>query len=100
MIYYDKGFRLDEDLPRLGLKSNRKLETLQRLTELLGGSQHALEAQKALRRYTRESFQTPGEWQAWFKKSRDRIFFTDAGGYKFLVRPEGYSPRPQKLSQP
>ncbi len=100
LIYYDKGFRLDEDLPRLGLKSNRKLETLQRLTELLGDSQHALEARKALRRYTRESFQTPGEWQAWFKKSRDRIFFTDAGGYKFLVRPEGYSPRPQKLSQP
>ena len=81
----------------MGLKSNRKLETLQWLTELLGDAKCAPDARKALGRYTRESFQTPEEWQAWFKKSRDRIFFTNAGGYKFLVRPEGYPTRPQTL---
>ena len=96
LIYRDKVFRVDEDLRLLGLKSNRKLETLQRLIELLGDPRQGPAARKSLGRYTRESFETPGEWQTWFTKNRGRIFFTDVGGYKFLVRPEGYP----KLTQP
>jgi hypothetical protein len=84
----------------LGLKSNRELETLQRLIELLDDSGQAPAAHKALGRYTRESFETPGEWQTWFKTNRDRTFFTDVRGYKFLVRPEGYPTPAKSLHQP
>ena len=100
LIYYDKVFRVDEDLRLLGLKSNRKLETLQRLIELLADPPPAPAAGKALRRYTRESLETPQAWRAWFEKNRGRIYFTDVGGYKFLVTPEGYPTRAQPLHEP
>jgi hypothetical protein len=67
---------------------------------LLGDSQQAPAARKALGRYTRESFETPEEWQTWFTKNRDRIFFTDVGGYKFLVNPEGHPTHSQPPRQP
>jgi hypothetical protein len=86
LIYNAKAFRLDEGLTPFELKSNRKLKTLQRLVELLDDSGQAPAAHQALRRYTRESFEAPGEWQTWFKTNRDRIFFTDVGGYRFLRR--------------
>ncbi len=100
LIYYDKKFRIDTNLPALGLKSNRTVETPHRLIELLDDPRQASAAREALRRYTRESFETPQEWRTWFEQNRDRIFFTDAGGYKFLVMPKGYPARPQALRQP
>lgn len=90
LIYRDDVFRIDEDLPAMGLRSNRKLETLQRLIELLGDPRHQLAARRALGRYTTESFETAHEWRAWFVKNRSGLYFTDVGGYKFLVVPENY----------
>ena len=84
----------------MGLQSNRKVETLQRLIELLDDPKQAAAARRGLARYTRETFQTPQEWRAWFAKSRDRIYFTDVGGYKFLVAPEGYPISKQPPQQP
>ncbi len=26
----------------------------------------------------------------WFEQNKDRVYFTDVGGYKFLVVPQGY----------
>ena len=49
------------------------------MIELLGDSRQASAARKVLGRYTRETFETPGEWQTWFKKNRDRIFFVYVG---------------------
>jgi hypothetical protein len=94
LIYYQRGFHIDADLSALGLKSNRKVETLQRVIELLGDPAQAPAARKVLGRYTRESFETPDQWQAWFKENRDRLFFSDVGGYKFFVKPMNYPVRP------
>jgi hypothetical protein len=90
LIYRDNVYRVDEDLPALGLKSNRQLETLQRLIAALDDSRQAPAARKALARYTRESFETPRQWHDWFDRQHDRIYFTDVGGFKFLAIPEGY----------
>jgi len=100
LVYRDKKYCIDLELPAMGLQSNRKVETLKRLIELLDDPRHAADAREALRRYTRESFETPQEWRAWFEKSRDRIYFTDVGGYKFLVAPQGYPVRPPPPRQP
>jgi len=100
LIYEDRQFFIDAELPAMGLQSNRKLETLQRLIELLDDPQHGTAARKVLKRYTKETFQTPQEWRAWFDKNRDHIYFTDIGGYKFLVAPKGYSLRPKPARQP
>jgi hypothetical protein len=42
------------------------------------------------RRYTDVAFDTPQQWQQWLDSNRDRLYFTDIGGYKFFVVPEGY----------
>lgn len=96
LIYRDDVFQVDDDLPLMGLQSNRKLETLQHLIELLEDPTHNATARKALGRYTTESFETAQEWRAWFEKNRSRLYFTDVGGYKFLVVPENYAVRPAK----
>jgi hypothetical protein len=89
-LYYDKVYRIDEELQSLGVKSNREIETLQRLIALLNDASQAATAKKLLARYTAVSFETPQQWQQWFDANKARIYFTDVGGYKFLVVPEGY----------
>ncbi len=100
LIYRDRVFRVDEDLPRLGIKSNRTLATLQRLVKLLDDPARKGPARKELQRYTERSFATPGEWRAWFDKNRHRFYFTDVGGYKFMIAPGNYPVRKGSLLQP
>jgi len=83
-VYRDKVFTVDEDLKTLGIDSNRKVETLIRLFELLNNPTHAATARRLPDRHT------DGHTTFNFKNGRDRIFFTDVGGYKFMVVPEGY----------
>ena len=82
-------FLVDTDLAALGISSNRKLETLEKLINLLDDPARADRARFLLGRYTLESFATSPEWRAWFTQNRERLFFTDVGGYKFMVKPPG-----------
>jgi hypothetical protein len=84
LLYWDEGFRVDDDLRSLGLDSNRKVETLERLFALLKDETHAETARRVLDRYT------DGQTTFDFRNGRDRIYFTDVGGYQFKVVPEGY----------
>jgi hypothetical protein len=84
LLYWDQGFRVDGDLRSLGIKSNRKVETLERLFALRKDPAHAEIAQRLLDRYT------DGQTTFDFRNARDRIYFSDVGGYKFFVVPEGY----------
>ncbi len=84
LIYRDRVYCIDEDLQSLGLESNRKVETLERLFALLKDEKQAEVARRLLDRYT------DGRTTFDFQKGRDRIYFTDVGGYKFKVVPEGY----------
>jgi hypothetical protein len=84
LLYWDRGFRVDDELKSLGIESNRKVETLERLFELLKDQTYRQIAQRLLERYT------DGHTTFDFKNGRDRIYFTDVGGYKFKVVPEGY----------
>jgi hypothetical protein len=89
-VYRDRVFKVDEDLKGLGIDSNRQLSSLQRLIELLDDAQHGATAKQLLGRYTDQSFEMPRQWRQWFEENKDRIYFTDLGGYKFKVVPEGY----------
>lgn len=90
LMYSERHMRVDEELRSLGFVSNRQLATLERLVGLLRDPQKAELARRLLHRYTIQSFAGPEEWERWFARNRDRIYFTDSGGYKFLVVPEGY----------
>jgi len=88
LIYNPQGnpvMEVDEDVKEMGV-SNRKPELLGKSIEWLQkkGKKAAL-AQRVLERYTEESFSNAGEWENWFRTNRDRLFFTEAGGYKWLV---------------
>jgi len=99
LIYKDRTYRIDEDLKALGLKSNRTLQTLERLIELLVDKQHAGTARRLLARCVAVSFETPEQWGAWLRENRDRIYFSDVGGYKFRVVPKGYLNDPTSRPQ-
>ncbi len=88
--YRDKVFRIDSELKSLGMDSNRNLDTLERLISFLQDESQTDTARRLLARYTNQSFESTEEWQSWFESNRDRIFFSDVGGYKFLVVPKGY----------
>ena len=90
LIYRDKVFLIDNELKSLGIKSNRQTGTLEKLISLLEDQKKADTARLLLTRYTTESFQNAEQWRSWFESNKDRIFFSDVGGYKFFVIPKGY----------
>lgn len=90
LIYRDRQFHVDSELRSLSINSNRNIDTLERLIGLLKDDTHADTARLLLTRYTNQSFQKADGWKRWFENNRDRIFFSDVGGYKFFVTPEGY----------
>jgi len=90
LLQPDWVFKVDEELKGLGIDSNRGVASVQRLIELLDEAQHAAVARKLLGRYTDRSFDTPQQWRQWFDENKDRLYFSDVGGYKFFVVPEGY----------
>ena len=89
-IYKDQVFLIDNELKSLGLNSNRQTETLERLISLLEDEKHAHTVRRLLARYTYQSFQSVEQWRSWFSDNKESIFFSDVGGYKFFVVPEGY----------
>ncbi len=89
-IYYDKFYLIDMELKSLGIQSNRKLSTLEQLISMLEDPQRKDTARLLLGRYTQQSFGSPEQWQNWYQTNKDRMYFSDVGGYKFFVVPKGY----------
>ncbi len=90
LIYKDRVFMIDSELESLGIASNRKTETLEKLIEYLSDKDKEAAAGKLLGRYTEEKPQTPEQWKKWLDANKGRIYFSDVGGYKFRVVPQGY----------
>jgi hypothetical protein len=80
-------FGVDEDVKALGI-SNRTVELLDRCIDMLDDDSARDRALRILKRYTSEKFTNDDQWRGWLDKNRGRLFFTDTGGYKFLITPE------------
>ncbi|MCY2952962.1 MAG: hypothetical protein NTU53_13450 [Planctomycetota bacterium] len=91
-IYLDRLFYVDEELKSAGIASNRTVAALSAMVEMMKDPRKSELAGKFLGRYTTESFKTREEWGDWLAANRGRIYFTDCGGYKFRVVPDGYLP--------
>ena len=61
------------------------IELLERGITMLEKEDQAELAGRILKRYTMEDFSQPGQWRAWLEENHHRLFFTDTGGYKFMV---------------
>lgn len=91
---------VDAELERFGVASD-DIALLDRAVAALGTADEAL-ARRLLGRYTAESFATRDEWAAWLEENRERLFFTEAGGYKWLVdsRDVTDAPAPSEIRLP
>lgn len=76
---------IDEDVRSLGIANNdiRLIDTC--ITMLENPGRDTAKAKAILERYTLCRFATPGEWRQWFTSNRDRLFFTESGGWLWLV---------------
>ena len=83
-LYNDGLFRIDADCKSLGL-SNRDPKLLSRCVEMLG-TEDAARAKAILARYVPERLEGAAEWSVWLASNRDRLYFTDTGGYVWRVR--------------
>lgn len=75
---------VDEDVKSLGIPNNDK-RLLDKAIEMLEKGTDTDKASRILARYTLCDFATPGEWRNWYNTNKDRFFFTEAGGWLFLV---------------
>lgn len=75
---------VDEDVKSLGIPYY-DLRLLDRAIGMLEKGEDVLKAKRILSRYTLAVFSTPEEWRSWFEKNKSRIFFTETGGYYFMV---------------
>jgi len=78
---------IDSDVKSLGL-SNHKVDLLDACVAMLERRDRPELAYRVLKRYTTEDFADSKGWRSWLVNHHDRLFFTEAGGYKFMVAPE------------
>ncbi|WP_413668383.1 protein-disulfide reductase DsbD domain-containing protein [Mucilaginibacter sp. Mucisp86] len=78
------SLQVDEDAKKLGI-SNRKIELLEKCIGMLEKGEEPALAQRVLERYTTEQFTSAQEWRIWLTKNKSNLYYTEAGGFKFMV---------------
>ena len=81
--------RVDVDAQAVGI-ANNNIALLERAIALLdhADAQQGALGQRLLERYTDRTFDAPAQWSQWLKDNRDRMFFSDVGGFRWYVMPE------------
>ena len=77
-------FVIDEDVRSLGIPNN-DIRLLDKAIGMWEAGERVAKARRILTRYTLCRFATPAEWRAWFEANKSRLFFTEGGGWVFLV---------------
>ena len=96
--FYPEGtyaLQLDADAAKMK-KSNRKPAILEHCIAMLERKQDEATAKRVLLRYTNENFNTAAEWREWFNTNKQKLFFTEAGGFKFMLNTFGQSGQQNK----
>ncbi|CAM3759332.1 hypothetical protein [Flavobacterium chungbukense] len=75
--------KLDEDIKKLGI-GNNDVKLLQQCIYLLQNNKEKDLANRILTRYTGLE-KNPQEWENWFSTNSSKLFFTESGGYKWLI---------------
>lgn len=75
---------VDEDAKAWGIANNEK-RILDKAITCLEKNEDVDRANRILRRYTLCEFTTPQEWRTWLDTYKDKMFFTESGGWYFMV---------------
>lgn len=78
---------VDEDVKSLKIPNTDK-RLLEKCIDMLEKGTEVDKAKRILDRYTLLNFETPREWRAWYTKNKNKIFFTQSGGWFFMVDTE------------
>lgn len=77
---------IDEDVRLLGIANNDVRMLDKAISMLENGKQKEKEmAMRILKRYTLCRFTDAKEWRKWYDDNRSRLFFTESGGWLWLV---------------
>ena len=85
-VEQEGGYQLviDEDVKSLGIPNN----DIRLLDKAIGMLEQGIDTGKAhriLTRYTLCRFSTPAEWRGWYEANKSKLFFTESGGWLFMV---------------
>ncbi len=75
---------LDEDCRAWGIANNDK-RLLDHAITCLEKNQDTERAKRIMHRYTLCDFTNAADWRAWYDKYNDRLFFTESGGWIFMI---------------
>lgn len=88
--FYD--LKVDEDIKSLGV-ANTDIRMLDKAISLLEKGEEKAKANRILMRYTLESFSSPKDWRAWFEKHKGNMFFTQSGGFVWMINDADANPK-------
>lgn len=80
----DYGVKLDEDAKSLGIANNDK-RILDKAISMWENNKDVEKAKRILYRYTLLRYEDVKEWRQWYKKYQNKLFFTESGGWLWLV---------------
>ena len=80
----DYGLLLDEDAKSLGIPNNDK-RLLDKAILLWETTEDVAKGKRFLERYTLLRYDNPKQYREWYLKYKDKLFFTESGGWKWLV---------------
>ena len=75
---------IDEDVKSLQIP-NYDIHLLDACIKMLEQNRDINKAKRILNRYTLLDFETTPEWRSWYENNKEKLFFTEAGGFKFMV---------------
>lgn len=75
---------IDEDVKSLGIPNTDK-RLLEKCISMLEKGEDTEKAKLILDRYTLLDYKTAEEWRNWYEKNKSKIFFTQSGGFYFMV---------------
>lgn len=80
--FYD--YSIDEDVQQIGI-SNHDVKLLDACVAMLKKGEKKEMALRVLKKYTGENFATAKEWTGWLSKNRNKLFFSETDGYRFMI---------------
>jgi hypothetical protein len=87
-------FEEDADVRAVGVPS-WDVRMLDACVAMLERNDRAELAQRILTRYTDQTFTDASQWRQWVETNRGKLFFTDRGGFRFMVYPTEVKPAPR-----
>lgn len=85
-FYSDKSgeVTIDEDVKSLKIRHNDP-KLLAAAISLWETGKDVEKAKRILTRYSLATFTTPEEWRKWYEQNKSQLFFSESGGYYFLI---------------